>query len=78
VTPREKMTALANRQSLPALAGALALLTGNLSPEERLTRAVIIDAICAKSPAADKACEEWSESLTDTRSMDEVIFEVLS
>jgi hypothetical protein len=63
-SPRERMTALAARQSLPVLCESLLLLDAKPRPDEaeRLTRAVIIDSICERSPAADAAFQAWAGS----------------
>jgi hypothetical protein len=63
-TPRERMTALANRQSLPVLCESLLLLDAKPDRDEaeRLTRAVIIDSVCERSPAAEAAFQAWAES----------------
>ena len=63
-TPREKMTALVNRQPLATLAASLLMLDakGKLDEAERLTRAVIIDSICERCPAAEAAFDAWAES----------------
>jgi hypothetical protein len=62
MTTINDMMALARRQPLASLAGALAILDrAGLTPEERQARAVIIDVICEKSPAAQAAFVAWSE-----------------
>lgn len=60
----EKMKAFARQQSLTRLAESLLLLDAKpkLDDAERLTRAVIMDVICEKSPAADAAFDAWAES----------------
>lgn len=60
----DKMMGFARRQTLPQLASALVMLDAKpkLDGAERLTRAVIMDVICEKSPAADAAFEAWAES----------------
>lgn len=60
----EKMKAAARRRSLRQLGEALELLDAKpkLDDAERLTRAVIIDVICEKSPEADAAFGAWAES----------------
>jgi hypothetical protein len=77
MTPaREKMTQLAMMQPLRQLCEALAVMeaAGKLNEPERLARATIIDAICAKCPAADAAAEAWAESTDDDpRTMASVI-----
>jgi hypothetical protein len=57
------MFAQARRQPLSALADALALLEAKpkLDKTERLTRAVLMEVICEKSPAADAAFKAWAE-----------------
>lgn len=59
-----RMKALAGRQPLPSLAGALELLERKpkLDDAERLTRAVLMDVICEKCPEADAAFDAWAES----------------
>lgn len=63
-TAREKMTALANAQPLRSLGAALLMLDAKakLDDAEALTRAVIIDSICARCPAAEAAFDAWAES----------------
>jgi hypothetical protein len=58
------MTTLAARQPLPVLCESLLLLDAKPKPDEaeRLTRAVIIDAICERCPAADAAFSAWADS----------------
>ncbi len=60
----EKMKAFARRQPLARLAESLLLLDAKPKPDdaERLTRAVIMDVICEKCPAADAAFDAWAES----------------
>ncbi len=60
----EKMRAFARQQPLPRLAASLVLLEAKpaLDDAERLTRAVIMDTICEKSPEADAAFDAWAES----------------
>lgn len=64
----EKMKAFARRQPLDRLADSLLLLDAKdkLCDAERLTRAVIMDVICEKSPAADAAFDAWAESDDDS------------
>jgi hypothetical protein len=60
-----QMTDLARRTPLATLAGALAMLDGRpLDEAERLTRAVLCDVICEKSPAADAAFSAWADDET--------------
>jgi hypothetical protein len=75
LTPREKMTALVNAQPLTRLCASLLMLAANPEPTEaeRLTHAVIIDAICKKSPAAEAAFEAWAERVDDERTAAAVI-----
>jgi hypothetical protein len=63
-TPREKMTAFVNAQPLRTLATSLLMLDAKpkLDEAERLTRAVIIDSICERCPAAEAAFDAWAES----------------
>lgn len=64
LTPREKMTALANAQPLRSLGTALLMLDAKvkLDDAESLTRAVIIDSICERCPAAEAAFDAWANS----------------
>ena len=57
------MFAQARRQPLTALADALALLEAKpkLDQAERLTRAVLMEVICEKSPDASAAFDAWAE-----------------
>jgi hypothetical protein len=59
-----RMTALAARQPLSALCEALTALDAKAkpSPAERLARAVLIDVICKRCPAADAAFNAWAEA----------------
>jgi hypothetical protein len=59
-----KMMALARSRPLDALTGALVLLDAkpDLDPAERLTRSVLMDVICEKSPAANAALDAWADS----------------
>lgn len=61
----EQMKALTRRQALPQLITALLLLEAKpkLEDAELLTRAVIMDVICEKSPEADAALDAWAEDL---------------
>jgi len=63
-SPREKMAALVSRQPLATLCTSLLMLDANPRPDEaeRLTRAVIIDSICERSPAANAALDAWADS----------------
>jgi hypothetical protein len=56
------MYAFARRQPLRTLAGSLLKLDKPRDEAERLTRAVLIDVICEKSPAASAAFDRWAES----------------
>jgi len=58
------MTALVNAQPLRTLATSLLMLDAKpkLDEAERLTRAVIIDSICERCPAADAAFDAWADS----------------
>jgi len=64
ITPEARMTALVNAQPLDRLCDALLMLDtkASLDEAERLTRAVITDAICERCPAADAAFDAWAES----------------
>ena len=70
-----RMLALAKSQPLQTLCEALLMLDGKgkLVQAERLTLATLMDAICAKSPAAEAAADQWAESADDPRSLAEVI-----
>jgi len=61
----EKMKAFARQQPLSRLADSLLLLDAktSLDEPERLTRAVLMDVICEKCPAADAAFDAWAEDL---------------
>lgn len=63
LTPREKMTAFADAQPLNLLCGSLLMLDMKPKPTqaERLARAVIIDSITSRCPAADAAFDAWAE-----------------
>ena len=69
-----KMTAFARRQPLRQLAEALEILDRKprLDNAERLARAVLMDVICERSPAADAALERWADG-DDPRGAVEVI-----
>ena len=61
-----KMKAFAARQPTPTLCEALTVLDGRkLSDEERLSRAVIMDVLCERHPAADAAFDAWAEDLSE-------------
>lgn len=79
LTPREKMTALVNAQPLRTLCASLLMLDAKpkLDEAERLTRAVVIGAVCKKSPAADAAFEAWAASIDDERTAGEVVVEAV-
>jgi hypothetical protein len=59
-----KMTAFARRQPLRLLADSLEQIDAKpkLDQAERLARAVLIDVICERCPAADAAFDAWAES----------------
>ena len=60
---QDKMRAFTRAQPTATLAGALALLDSDrLTPEERQARAVIIDVLCDRIPAADQAFQAWAEN----------------
>jgi hypothetical protein len=63
-TAREKLIARVNATPLPFLAQVLTVLDAkpNRDEAERLTRAVIIDSIIERCPAADAAFTAWAES----------------
>lgn len=60
---RDAMMTLACRQPLDALVDALLLLDAKprFTDAERMTRAVLMDAICIKCPAADAAADAWAD-----------------
>ena len=66
-TPHERMAALVNRTPLAILCVSLLTLDAKENPDEaeRLTRAVIIDSICERCPAADAAFWAWAEGDDD-------------
>jgi hypothetical protein len=72
---QSRMLTLAKSQPLQTLCDALLTLDGKdkLTEAERMTRMTLIDAVCAKSPAADAAFERWADSDDDPRSAVEVI-----
>jgi hypothetical protein len=74
-TAREKLIAFTNAQPLATLCESLALLDAlpRLGEAERVARMAIIDSICERCPAADKAFDAWSESDDDPREPGEVI-----
>jgi hypothetical protein len=74
-TAREKMIAFANAQPLPLLCASLLMLDAKPKPgdAERLARAVIIDVICQRCPAADAAFDAWANDETGNRTAVEVI-----
>jgi hypothetical protein len=74
-TPREKMTAFANAQPLRTLRESLTALDAKPGRDaaERLTRGILIDVICTRSPAADAAFNAWANGDTGDRSAVEVI-----
>lgn len=76
----EKMRVFARRQPLGILAGSLTALDAQpaLDEAERLTRAVLIDVICERCPAADAAFTAWAETDdTDPRTAVQVITEAV-
>lgn len=65
MTVADTVKAAARGKPLAGLAGALALLDGRkLDEDERLVRAVLIDVICEKCPAAEAAFQAWAEDET--------------
>ena len=64
----EKMKTFARKQPVSRLADSLLLLDAKtkLDDAERLTRAVLMDVICEKCPAADAAFDAWAESDDDS------------
>ena len=79
-TPREKLIASANATPLATLAGALLLLEakGKLDEAERLTRAIIIDSITSRCPAADSAFEAWAYADDDLDEVDVIVAAVMA
>jgi hypothetical protein len=59
----DAMMDLAYRQPLDALVDALLLLDAEprFTDAERMTRAVLMDVICIKCPAAEVAADTWVE-----------------
>lgn len=62
-----RMTARCRQTPLPLLADSLATLDAKAHKErlddaERLTRAVLMDAICERCPEAEAAFEAWAQS----------------
>lgn len=57
-----KMTAFAERQGTRTLCEALTVLEAKpkLDEAERMTRAVLIDVLCARHPEADAAFDAWA------------------
>lgn len=74
-TPREKLIARTNATPLATLADALLILEakGKLDEAERLTRAVIIDSITNRCPAADAAFEAWAYADDDLDEVDVIV-----
>jgi hypothetical protein len=74
-TPREKLIAHTNATPLRTLADALLILEakGKLDEAERLARAVIIDSITSRCPAADAAFEAWAYSDDDLDEVDVIV-----
>jgi len=74
-TPREKLIAHTNATPLATLADALLILeaTGKLDEAGRLTRAVIIDSITSRCPAADAAFEAWAYADDDKDEVDVIV-----
>ena len=69
-----KMTARAQQQPTLTLCQALTMLDrGGLDEAERLTRAVLIDVICARHPEADAAFDAWAGELETTGTAVEAI-----
>jgi len=79
-TPREKLIARTNATPLRTLAQALLILEAkpNRDEAERLTRAVIIDSITSRCPAADAAFEAWAYSDDDLDEVDVIVAAVLA
>lgn len=80
MTPREKLIALTNATPLATLATSLLMLEakGKLDEAERLTRAVIIDSITSRCPAADAAFEAWAYADDDTDEVEVIVAAVLA
>ena len=62
----EKMYAFARRQPLGILTASLLALAAPKDEAERMTRAVLCDVICEKSPAASAAFDAWCDSDEET------------
>jgi hypothetical protein len=60
-----KMTTAAGRHPTPLLCDALLTLEARpkLDEAERLTRAVLMDVLCARHPEADAAFDRWADDL---------------
>jgi len=79
-TPRERMAALADAQPLPVLCATLLAIDAEPEPTEadRLARAVTIDAITARCPAARAALEEWAGDVKDPRTTTQVVIDAVT
>ena len=79
-TPREKLIARTNATPLPVLCEALLILEAkpNRDEAERLTRAVIIDSITERCPAADAAFTAWAYADDDTDEVEVIVAAVLA
>jgi hypothetical protein len=78
-TPREKLIARTNEKPVKVLAQALLLLDKpRLSQEERLVRAIIIDSITERCPAADAAFTAWAESDDDRDEIETIVTAVMA
>lgn len=60
----ERMTWFARQQSTRMLCEALQVIAGKPKPDEaeRMTRAVLLDVLCERHPAADAAFDAWADS----------------
>lgn len=59
----DKMKTFAARQPTARLCESLVLLASMPNtPETRMTRAVMLDVLCERHPAADAAADAWAES----------------
>jgi hypothetical protein len=78
-TPREKLIARTNSMPVKTLATALLLLDKpGLSQEERLVRAVIIDSITERCPAADAAFTAWADSDDNRDEIETIVTAVMA
>ena len=78
-TPCEKLIARTNEMPVKTLATALLLLDKpKLSQEERLVRAIIIDSITERCPAADAAFTAWADSDDNRDEIETIVTAVMA